>query len=71
MKRTPINSGELISVGYDAEIQVLEVELSNHTVYQFTRVSAEVYASLLRADMPYAYFMSEIESVYANSRVYP
>ena len=38
MKRIAINSGELISVGYDAEIQVLEAELAD------VRVSTDVYA---------------------------
>ena len=32
MKRIAITSGELLSVGYDAELQVLEVELNDHSV---------------------------------------
>ncbi len=43
MKRIPIQNVELLSVGYDAELQELEIEFSGHSTYQFVEVSTEVY----------------------------
>ena len=38
MKRVPVSSSNLASVGYDPELRVLEVEFHNHTVYQYRNV---------------------------------
>ena len=43
MKRVVVNSEELLSVGYDAELQVLEIEFSDHKIYQFISVTSDVY----------------------------
>ena len=57
MKRVSIQSGELLSVGYNAELQVLEVEFIDHSVYQLVRVSAEVYTALMNLPNQYEYFL--------------
>lgn len=57
MKRIAVNSGELISVGYDTE-------LSDGYVYQFVRVSAKVYAALMSAHNKYEYFKANIIESY-------
>ena len=62
MKRTAIVAEELLSVGYDAELQVLEVELSNHDVYQFVEVSAEIYSAFMNASDLYQYFKAHIDA---------
>ena len=62
MKRIPIKSGELLSVGYDAEMHILEVELINHDIYQFVQISAEVYAALTNAPNQYDYFKAHIDT---------
>ena len=62
MKRILVNSEELLSVGYDAELQVLEVEFSDKNVYQLVNVSADVYASLMNAPNQYEYFMAHIDT---------
>ena len=64
MKRISVNSNELLSVGYDAKLQVLEVELSNKRVYQFVRVSDAVYASLMSASNITEYFNANIRESY-------
>ena len=69
MKRTAINSGKLLSVGYDAELQVLEVEFTDNNVYQLIHVSAEVYAALMNAPNKYEYFMANIEANYLGQKI--
>ncbi|MBQ7220746.1 MAG: KTSC domain-containing protein [Synergistaceae bacterium] len=64
MKRIAVNSGELLSVGYDAELQVLEAELTDGGLYQFVKVSAEVYAALMNAQNKYGYFKAFIMEQY-------
>ena len=48
MKYILVQSDKLLSVGYDAELQVLEIEFSDHKIYQFISVTADVYASLMK-----------------------
>ena len=62
MKRIPIQSGELISIGYDAELQILEIEFSDHDVYQFVEVSAEIYSAFMNASDLYQYFKAHIDA---------
>ena len=69
MKRTAIISKEILSVGYDAETQVLEIEFNDKSVYQFVRVTAEVYASFMRTEAKQEYFDTEIRDKYANQCV--
>ena len=71
MKRVQIQSDKLLSIGYDAELQVLEVEFSDHTVYQLVKVSAEVYTGLMNASDKNDYFEKFIRFEYAGQRVYP
>ena len=69
MKRIPIQSDKLLSVGYDAELQVLEIEFSNHDVFQFVQVSTEVYAALINAPNLYAYFKTSIDTKFLCRKV--
>ena len=69
MKRILVNSEELLSVGYDAELQVLEVEFSDKNVYQLVNVSADVYASLMNAPNQYEYFMAHIDAKFLGKKV--
>ena len=66
MKRIPIQSGELISVGYDAELQILEIEFSDHKIYQFISVTADVYASLMNATDKYQFYISSVMYQFAG-----
>ena len=68
-KRVSIQSGELLSVGYNNELQVLEVEFIDHSVYQLVKVSAEVYAALMNAPDKYEYFIANIDTKYLGQKV--
>lgn len=56
MKRNPVQSAALVSIGYDAETETLEVEFSSGVVYRYLRVPDDVAAGLYRAESLGRYF---------------
>ena len=65
MEHTPVTSSVILSVGYDAETQVLEVEFIRGAVYQFSGVPREVYDGILVADSKGKYFHANIKNIYS------
>lgn len=57
MKRKPVQSTAIVSIGYDMEKELLEVEFAGtHDVYQYFDVAPELYEELIKADSIGAYF---------------
>jgi KTSC domain len=50
MDRTPVQSAQLSSVGYDERNRILEVEFRKGGVYQYLGISAETHEQLLAAE---------------------
>lgn len=69
MERKRVNSSRLRSVGYDEKSQTLEVELSNGQVYQYSKVSPEVYRRFMNAPNPTTFFDDKIAEEYSSRRV--
>ena len=69
MERKRVNSSRLRSVGYDEKNQVLEIEMSNGQVYQYTKVSPEVYRRFMAAPNPTSFFDDKIAEEYSSRRV--
>jgi len=69
MERKRVNSSRIRSVGYDERNQLLEVELSNGDVYQYTRVSPEIHRRFMAAPNPTSYFDDKIAEEYTARRV--
>jgi len=69
MERKRVNSSRLRSVGYDEKNQILEVELSNGQVWQYSKVSPEVHRRFLAAPNPTSYFDDKIAEEYSSRRV--
>jgi hypothetical protein len=61
MKRTPVNSSNLASVGYDPLSQALEIEFLNGGVYQYYDVPLTVFESLMSASSHGTYFDKNIK----------
>jgi hypothetical protein len=49
MKRSPVTSSSVLSVGYDADAFELEIEFRNGRVYRYEQVPAQAYRLLLQA----------------------
>lgn len=69
MKRKAVKSSNLLSVGYDHENEVLEVEFHSGRVYHYYDVSQETYEGLITADSHGRYFNSHIRDEFLYDRV--
>ena len=69
MQREAVTSSNLVSVGYDPESQVLEVEFKNGTVYQYEGVPRFAYTDLIQAQSPGSYFNANIRPQYPFVKV--
>jgi len=55
MERTPVQSSNLASVGYDPQTATLEVEFLNGSIYQYLSVPESVYNGLINASSKGSY----------------
>lgn len=69
MKRQPVSSSNLRSVGYDASSETLEIEFHSGGTYQYSQVPASIYQGLMQAESHGRYFHAHIKDVYAYRRV--
>ena len=50
MQRLPVDSTDIVSVGYDPKTRTLEVEFKEGRIYQYLEVQPDVYRLLTKAD---------------------
>ncbi len=68
MKRVAVKSSNVVSVGYDPQSQVLEVEFHGGSVYRYRGVPAEQHEKLMQATSVGGYLSAHIKGVYAFER---
>lgn len=61
MNRTSVSSSNLASVGYDKNIQTLEVEFLHGGIYQYSNVPLSVYEGLIAASSHGSYFDKNVK----------
>ncbi len=64
MKREPLQSSTLLTVGYDPAAKMLEVEFKSGRVYRYLGVAPAVAAALRAAPSAGAYFSKQIRNRY-------
>ena len=69
MKRQPVTSSNLASVGYDDAAQTLEVEFLDGSIYQYFGVPSAAHSALLGAESVGSYFSRNIENNYRYARL--
>jgi hypothetical protein len=69
MLRSPVTSSSLAAVGYDPADQVLEVEFTSGSVYQYIGVPVAVYTELLAAPSLGSYLARRVKPRYPVLRV--
>jgi len=69
MRRVPVSSEVLRSVGYDATRRILEAEFTSGAVYRYSGVPPEVHEGLMAADSHGHYFNAYIRDQYRYDRV--
>lgn len=70
LRRTPVRSSVIASVGYDAQTAVLEVEFRSGDVYRYFAVPPSVHRALIEADSPGAYFNRHVSDHYPTRQQY-
>jgi len=70
MRRIPVRSSVIATVGYDDETAVLEVEFRSGDRYRYFAVPPSVHKALLGADSPGAYFNKHISDHYPTRQQY-
>lgn len=69
MKRNQVISSAIVSIGYDAKKQILEIEFPAHTVYDYYKVPEVIYKGLLYADSKGVFYNLCIKDVYEYKQV--
>lgn len=69
MNRTPVESSNIVSVGYDDRLMVLEVEFKNGSIYQYLGVTMDLFTGLMKAESKGSYFHSHIRDVHTYVRI--
>ena len=70
MKRLPVDSSAIRSVGYDAKSQILEIEFTNGSVYDYYDVPHEIYQEFCEADSMGAFVNFRIKPNFQYSEIY-
>lgn len=69
MEREPVNSSNLVGVGYDAGSETLEVEFKSGAVYQYLNVPEFMWERLRDADSIGRFFNAEIKNAYPCNKL--
>jgi hypothetical protein len=70
VKRTPVSSSNLASIGYDSASHTLEVAFLNGSVYQYSGVPEHIYQGLMAASSHGSYFDAHVKKAgYSYRRV--
>jgi len=69
MKRAPVDSSAVVSVGYDESQQILELEYIDGDVYQYFDVPKAVHLALLDAPSIGQFVNAEIKGTFQYEKV--
>ncbi len=69
MIREPVSSTNIISMGYDAAAETLEVEFNSGSIYQYYNVNQAMYEQLLTSPSKGQFLNAYIKNAYPYSRV--
>jgi hypothetical protein len=69
MIRVPVNSTNILSIGYDQTSQMLEVEFKTKRVYRYSNVPPHVYAGLMKAASHGKYLQTRIANTFSSVEV--
>ncbi|GAB16798.1 hypothetical protein GOEFS_014_00400 [Gordonia effusa NBRC 100432] len=69
MRRNPVSSSSLASVGYDETTRTLEVEFNSGSAYQYFDVPMSTYTELTTADSIGRYFVEHVRDAYRHRRL--
>jgi len=69
MEMKKINSGKLRAIGYDAGARLLQVQLDDGSMLQFSGVGDEIWRRLSTSGSAWSYYRDNIEEEFTVKRV--
>jgi hypothetical protein len=69
MIRTPVASSSLVSVGYDEQHQILEIEFRRTAIYQYARVPKTLYEQLIASSSKGRFFDQRIRDKFSTTKI--
>jgi hypothetical protein len=71
IKRVPVESTALATVGYSRRLRALEIEFRNGAIYRYLDVAPDVYEALLHARSKAQFYDQNIRRKYRSLHVRP
>ncbi|MBN2383963.1 KTSC domain-containing protein [bacterium] len=69
MNRTPVQSSNIRSVGYDPLSKILEVEFHGGVIYQYFNVPEGIFLAMISASSKGSYLHQNIKDRYHHKKV--
>lgn len=69
MQRLPVESSDIVSIGYDDKDRLLEIEFHGGRIYQYREVEPETYHHFMRAESYGLFFNASINGRYRYKRI--
>jgi hypothetical protein len=69
IKRVPVESSALATVGYSKKLRALEIEFRNGAIYRYLEVPLDVYDALLHAGSKARFYDENIRHRYRSQHV--
>lgn len=69
MERISVASSNVSSIGYDSDIQVLEVEFLSGSIYQYFGVPEQLYETLMENPSKGTFLNANIKNLFPYDRV--
>lgn len=69
MKRIPVTSSNIKSIGYDYQSCILEIEFVRGKIYQYKNVQSLIVCQLLFAESVGSQFCKNIQKVYEYEEI--
>jgi hypothetical protein len=71
LKRVPVESTALATVGYSKRLHVLEIEFRNGAIYRYADVAPDVFEALINARSKARFYDENIRHKYPSLHVKP
>jgi len=68
MERTPVQSSNISSIGYDSNSEILEVEFNNGSIYEYYGVPENIYSELMSSGSHGTYLAANVKKHYQYQR---
>jgi len=69
MEMKKINSGKLRAIGYDARARMLQVQLDNGSILQYSGIGDDIWRRLSSSGAAWSFYRDNIEEEFTAQRV--